>query len=112
MWHTRTMEPTKHIESTPDVLGGKPRISGTRIRVWDVYVYHELQGKSPGEIIAAFPQLSLADVYAALAYYWDNRGAIDEQMKGEDDFVEMVRAPGPLEKKLQGTDADSDSVPS
>ena len=66
------MEPviTMHIESKPEVLGGKPCIAGTRIRVWDIYVLHELQGKSPDEAIAAFPEISLIDVHAALAYYW------------------------------------------
>ena len=55
----------------PDVLGGKPCIAGTRIRVQDIYQWHELQGKSPDEIVSSFPQLTMADVYAALAYFWD-----------------------------------------
>jgi uncharacterized protein (DUF433 family) len=33
-----------HIEITPGVCGGKPRIEGTRIRVQDIYVWHEAQG--------------------------------------------------------------------
>ncbi|MHC4181398.1 MAG: DUF433 domain-containing protein, partial [Planctomycetota bacterium] len=60
---------TKHIQSRPGVCGGKPCIGGTRIRVQDVMVWHELQGLTPDEIVAQFPQLTLAGVHAALAYY-------------------------------------------
>ena len=69
------MEPTtqKHIESREGVCGGKPCIAGTRIRVWDIYVCHEVRGMTPDEIVAQYPQISLADVHAAMAYYWDNR---------------------------------------
>lgn len=108
------MQPTtaQHIESAPDKCGGKPVIAGTRIRVWDIYVEHELQGKTPDEIVAAYPHISLADVYAALAYYWDNKALIDQQMKEADDFVERLKCatgPGPLGQKLAATDAGSDS---
>jgi len=48
--YNRSMEPTiqKHIESREGVCGGKPCIAGTRIRVWDIYVHHEIRGMSPG----------------------------------------------------------------
>ena len=77
--------------STPGVCGGKPCIAGTRIRVQDVYAWHELQGRSPGEIVSAFPQLTLADVYAALAHFWDHRDEILAQMKQQDDAAEQSR---------------------
>ena len=32
---------TSHIEITPGVVGGKPRIAGHRIRVLDIVVWHE-----------------------------------------------------------------------
>ena len=57
---------SEHIESTPGVCGGKPRIAGHRIRVEDIAVWHEQQGLSPDEIVAQFPQITLADVYDAL----------------------------------------------
>jgi uncharacterized protein (DUF433 family) len=66
----------EHIEVTPDVCGGKPRIRGTRIRVQDVYVWHELHGQSADQIVSEFPRLSLAGVHAALTYYWDHRDEI------------------------------------
>jgi uncharacterized protein (DUF433 family) len=94
-----------HIET--DQTTGKPCIAGTGIRVWDVYVLHERQGKTPDEVVAAFPHITLADVHAALAYYWDNKDEIDQQMKEADEFVEQLKAatgPGPLARKLAARD--------
>lgn len=103
----------QHIESVPGKCGGKPCIAGTRIRVWDIYVAHELRKETPDQIIGQYPQLTLAQVHAALAYYWDNREAIDQQMKEADKFVEKMKAitgPGPLAQKLAGLGNGSDSV--
>ena len=79
-----------HIEATPGVRGGKPRVAGTRICVSDVVLWTE-QGRSPDEIVADFPQLSLADVHAALAYYYDHRDEIDSQIRQSDAFVDELR---------------------
>lgn len=111
------MEPitAKHIESVPGKCGGKPCIAGTRIRVWDIYVAHEVRGETPDQITSQYEGISLADVYAALAYYWDNRDAINQQMKDADEFVEAMKlmtGPGPLARKLAGKDAGSDPVSS
>src|SRR5438477_10491621 len=77
-----------HITSVPSVCGGRPCIAGTRIRVHDIYVWHELQGQSPDQIVHDFPQLTLADVYAALAYFWDNRVAVLGQFAEDTPLVE------------------------
>ncbi len=109
------MEPvTKtHIDSVPGRCGGKPCIAGTRIRVWDIYVWHELNGQSAAEISTAYPQVSVAAVHAALAYFHDNQEEIRQQMQEGKDFVEQLRAtsgPGLLES-LRGRDA-KDTLPS
>jgi uncharacterized protein (DUF433 family) len=80
-----------HIESSPEVCGGKPRIAGSRVRVQDIVVWTEA-GWSPDEIVGSFPHLTLADVYAALAYYHDHREAIDRQIREDDDFVAALKA--------------------
>ena len=82
----------QHISVNPEICGGKPCIAGTRIRVQDIYIWHELQGESADEIVSQFPHLTLADVYAALAYYWDNPQQIQAQMKAEAEFVETMKA--------------------
>ena len=80
-----------HIESTADVAHGRPRITGTRIRVQDIVLWTEL-GRSPDEIVTGYPHIALSDVYAALAYYHDHREEIDSQIKNDDEFVERFRA--------------------
>jgi len=59
------------IVSTDDVLGGEPRIEGRRIGVLHVAT-RVLDGDEPPESVAADFDLDLADVYRALAYYYDN----------------------------------------
>ncbi len=70
----------QHVTRTPGVCGGKPCVAGTRIRVWDIYEWYELGGKSASEIVAHFPQLTLADVHAAMAYFWDHEAEIRQEM--------------------------------
>jgi uncharacterized protein (DUF433 family) len=82
---------SEHIRVTPGVCGGKPCIAGTHIRVQDIYVWHELQGQTADEIVSNFPHITLGDVHAALAYYWDHRQEIDQQMKRDDEFVETMK---------------------
>ena len=101
-----------HIVSSPEVRGGKPRIAGTRICVQDIYQWHELEGKSPDQIVDEFPHLTMADVYAALAYFWDHRDQILADIKRQDLDAEqlMARFPSKLAEKLrarQGDDAVS-----
>jgi uncharacterized protein (DUF433 family) len=105
----------QHIVATPGTCGGKPRIDGTRIRVQDVYIWHEVQGRSADEIVASYPHLSLAEVYAALAYYCEHRAEIKRQIAEGHEFVAALKAelgPGPLERKLKGLDGPSASISS
>jgi uncharacterized protein (DUF433 family) len=105
---------TQHIDSKPGVCGGKPCIAGTRIRVQDIYVWHELQGKSADEIVSEYPQLRMGDVYAALTYYWDHREEIQRQIAEETAFVERMKSkyPSRLKEKLAGKDGTNDPLPS
>ena len=91
-----------HIAITPGVVGGKPRIAGRRISVQDIVVWHERLGKSADEIAAEY-DLTLADVYAGLAYYFDHREEIDETMRQGDEAVEARKKQTPplLRQKLQ-----------
>jgi uncharacterized protein (DUF433 family) len=99
---TKTLN--EHIEVTPGIAGGKPRIAGHRITVQDVVVWHERLGKSADEI-AAEHDLSIADVYAALAYYFDHRAELDEAMRESEAFVEMLQRQTP--SKLGPTESFS-----
>lgn len=80
----------RHIEQTPNIAGGKPRIAGHRITVQNIAVWHEHMGKSPDEICAEY-NLTLADVYAALAYYHDHREEIEQSMEEQSAFIAQQR---------------------
>ncbi|MFN8473417.1 MAG: DUF433 domain-containing protein [Anaerolineae bacterium] len=92
----------EHIEITPGVAGGKPRIAGHRITVHNIVVWHERLGRSADEIASEF-DLSLADIYAALAYYFDHRETIDRELDESQTFIGVLReqTPSPLTQKLQ-----------
>ncbi|MBP0016040.1 MAG: DUF433 domain-containing protein [Cyanobacteria bacterium SBLK] len=93
----------EHIEITPGICGGKPRIAGHRIRVQDIVIWHEHQRMSPDEIVYHYPSITLADVYAALAYYYDRLEEIRQQIRESDEFVRDLAAKTPsiLEQKLR-----------
>lgn len=105
---------TEHIEVTPGVCGGKPRIAGHRITVQNVVVWHEQSGMTADEIVATYPGLTLADVYAALAYYHDHREEIRARMRADDAFVAELKAKAPpsrLQQVLAERDARHDPIP-
>lgn len=91
-----------HIEITPGICGGKPRIAGHRIRVQDVALWHEFQGHAPEEIVGRFPQLTLAEVHAALAYYFDHRESIRAEIEADRHYADELKAatPSKLAAKL------------
>jgi uncharacterized protein (DUF433 family) len=97
------------IVSTPGVRGGKPRIDGHRITVADVAVWHERQGMSPDEIIDNHPSITLSDVYAALAYYFENRDRIDADILGGESLADRLCAgqPSIIEKIRRRTSGDA-----
>ena len=92
----------RHIERTPDIAGGKPRIAGHRITVQDIAIWHQQMGKSVDEICAEH-DLGPADVHAALAFYFDNREEIDKAIDDSDAFIKTLRktTPSALEKRLK-----------
>jgi uncharacterized protein (DUF433 family) len=92
----------RHIEVTPGVAGGKPHIAGHRITVQNVVIWHEWMGLSADEIAAEY-NLTLSEVYAALAYYYDHRAEIDESIRADEAFVEELRrvTPSKLPEKLR-----------
>jgi uncharacterized protein (DUF433 family) len=98
-----------HIEITPGTCAGKPRIAGHRIRVQDIVLWTE-EGRSADEIVANFPQLSLADVYAALTYYHDHREQIDQDIREDEEFFERIKGKKLLDR--QNDTYGGDSLPS
>ena len=90
-----TIISTNHrIESVAGIAGGKPRVTGHRITVQDIVIWHEWQGRTVDEI-AAEHGLELADIYAALTYYYEHQPQIDQSIGERDSFVAALRGATP-----------------
>jgi len=57
----------ERISVDPQVCGGKPCIRGTRIYI-AIVLDSLAEGLTPDEIVSQYPQLTLDDIHAALAY--------------------------------------------
>jgi len=93
----------RHITITPGVAGSKPHIVGHRITVQNIVIWHERMGLSADEIVTEY-NLTLADIYAALAYYYDHQAEIDTAIEEDEAFVAALRqvSPSKLPEKLRG----------
>jgi|SRR5579871_2895295 len=69
---------------------GVAYISGTRIKVRHIAVERNVWKKPPEAIQQDYPQLSLGQIYAALAYYCDHQEQIDAEITQEEQFVEQM----------------------
>jgi len=67
----------QHIEVGQEKFEGKPFISGTQIKVSDIVNWHEQLNLSPVEIISRHSNLTVAQIYAALSFYHDNKQDLD-----------------------------------
>jgi hypothetical protein len=69
-----------------------------------VAIWHEQMGMTPAEIVAAYPTITLAQVHAALAYYYDHHDDIQAEIEEERRFAEEMKAkagPSRLEEILR-----------
>lgn len=71
------------IESTPDVLGGDPRIMRTRIPVW-LLVQARRAGTSEAELLQAYPNLRAEDLANAWAYARAHSSEIEQQIREQE----------------------------
>ena len=79
------------IVKTNDICGGRPRIAGRRLSVQQISVLAK-QGLTPQEIAQEYQNLSLAEVHAALAYYYANREEIEGYLAEEKAEYERLLA--------------------
>ncbi len=77
------------IVQTPEIRGGRTRIASTGVTVRRIVGWYKL-GLSPEEIADKFGHLTLAQVYAALAYYHANREEIEADIAGEEAETERL----------------------
>lgn len=87
-----------HIET----LHGEPaRLSGhPRTRVAMLAADYLWRGWSAEEIVRHYPYLTLAEVHAALGYYFDHREEIDSELLEESDEADSWRKAHPTASEL------------
>lgn len=64
------------------IHGGRPVIAGAGVSVRAIALDSN-SGSSPEEIAADRPELSLAQIFAALAYYHANKDEVDADIEAE-----------------------------
>ncbi len=73
-----------HITKQPGVRGGKACIDDTRIAVVDVVALLD-QRLGDQQIVERYPCLNLAQVHAAISYYYENRAELEADLAEDDD---------------------------
>ena len=81
-----------HISKVPGVCGGQACIDNTRVRVKNIVFLHK-QGHLPEKILETYPFLNLAQVHAALSYYYENRAEIEASLSEDESWAGSLRSP-------------------
>jgi uncharacterized protein (DUF433 family) len=66
-------------------------IDDTNVKVIEVVLDRLAYGWSPEEIHFQHPALSLAQIHAALTYYYDHQPELDTEIAGQQDEVRRLR---------------------
>jgi uncharacterized protein (DUF433 family) len=78
------------ISRRPDIRGGRPCVAGTGVSVRRIARWHDMCQISE-EIVQTFGgHLALAQIHAALAYYYANQAEIDADLEAEDRETEAL----------------------
>lgn len=73
------------------ICGGMPRIAGTRIKVQHIAVEYDRLGLTPDQICNSHPGLTLAQIHAAISYYYSHKSLIDSNIHNDEGFAETLR---------------------
>lgn len=69
---------------------GTIRVKGTRLLL-DMIIHAHNRGEIPEDIADSFPAASVADVYAIIAYYLNNKKKINRYLAKQEREAEKVR---------------------
>ena len=79
-------------------------LSGTTVKVIEMALDELAHGLSPEEIHFQHPHLSLSQIHAALAYYYDHQEELDEEIQKRWREVNQLaadQANSPLQRRLR-----------
>lgn len=79
------MEIYPYLTKKTEILNGTVIIKGTRIPVRTIAAFYQM-GQSVDEILLNYPSLEPAQVFSALAYYFDNQEEIDKENNYNNDI--------------------------
>jgi uncharacterized protein (DUF433 family) len=78
-----------HIVRTEGIVGGRPRIRGSRLAVWLIAALWK-EGGSVEELAQSYGHVPKAAVFDAISYYLDHQQEIDQEI--EENQIENVLA--------------------
>jgi uncharacterized protein (DUF433 family) len=80
-----------YIVQDEGICGGQPRIAGTRLKVQQIALEYERLGWTPDQICEAHPGVTLAQVHAAMSYYYDHKEEIDQAIREDKEFAKRLQ---------------------
>jgi uncharacterized protein (DUF433 family) len=81
-----------------------PMIAGTTMKVIELVLDHVAYGWSPEELHFQHPHLTLGQIHSALAYYWDHKTELDQDIERRlqvVDQLEKAMPPTSLAERLK-----------
>lgn len=78
--------PHPHVRVDPNVLGGSPHVTDSRVPVRRLWAFYR-SGTAPEKLLKRFPQLPPAAVFDALAFAFDNPEVIEADILREQDML-------------------------
>lgn len=90
-----------HVEANE---AGMPIIAGTTMKVVELVMAQIAYGWTPEELYLQHRYLTLGQIHAALAYYWDHKEELDAEIERRGREAEQARreaGPSPLVAKLR-----------
>ena len=68
-----------------------PLIAGTRVKVIELVLDHLSYGWSPEELHFQHPHLTMGQIHSALAYYWDHKAELDQDIERRLQLVDQLQ---------------------
>lgn len=68
-----------------------PFIAGTSMKVVELVTSVKAYGWGPEELHYNYPHVGMSQIHSALAYYWDHKEEIDEDVERRDRYAERLQ---------------------
>jgi uncharacterized protein (DUF433 family) len=68
-----------------------PIIAGTTLKVIELIMAQNAYGWSPEEIHFQHPYLTMSQIYAALAYYWEHKEELDKDIQQRESYAAKMQ---------------------